>query len=733
MISTTKGSSISGESPPPPPRACFGRSELIETIVRLAENLVPIALVGAGGIGKTSTVLTILHDKRIKQRFGDNRRFIRCDQFPASRTHLLRRLSEVIGAGIENPGDLTPLRPSLSSEEMLIVLDNAESILDLQGTSAQETYAAVEELSHFSNICLCITSRISIIPPDCTILNVPTLSMEAAHDTFSRIYTHGERSDPINKILEQLDFHPLSITLLATVAQHSGWDINRLAREWERQRTGMLRVQHSGSLAATIELSLASPMFQELGPDARALLGVIAFLPQGVDENNLDWLFPTIPDRTNIFDKFCILSLTYRSNGVIIMLAPLRDYFCPQDPMSSSLLHATKDSYFSRLSVDVHPGKPGYEEARWITSEDVNAEHLLNVFTSIDTGSGDIWDTCAHFMEHLYRHKARPVILGPKVEGLSDDHPSKPECMLQLSLLYNSVGNYLGYKELLVHILRLWRERGNDHRVGQALKYLCDANRQIGLYKEGIQQAQEGLGIYEQLGDAVGQAECLCILALSLLRDGQLDATEEAASRAINLLPEEGNQFLLCRCHRALGLVYCYFSDTETEKAVHHFEIALGIASSFGWHDQVFWIRFSLTELSLIRDKIDDAHIHVEQAKPFVVNSYQLAQGMKLQARVLREQLRLEESESEALRAADIFQKLGAAQDLKECNELLRDIREELGDLEDQVKWWAPGNTAISCAYLLASLRSWGRTTALVVASIFQTRSAGTSSLTHLP
>jgi len=496
--------SIPGESPPPPPRACFGRSELIETIVRLAENLVPIALVGAGGIGKTSIALTVLHDKHIKQRFGDNRRFIRCDQFPASRAHLLRRLSEAIGAGIENLGDLTPLRPFLSSNEMLIVLDNAESILGLEGASAQEIYAVVEELSHFGNICLCITSRISIIPPDCTTLDMPTLSMEAAHDTFSRIYTRGERFDPINKILEQLDFHPLSITLLATGAQHSGWDTGRLAREWERQRTGMLRVQHSGSLAATIELSLASPMFQGLGPDARALLGVVAFPPQGVDENNLDWLFPTIPNRTDVFDKFCILSLTYRSNGIITMLAPLRDHFHPRDPVSSPLLHTIKDSYFSRLSVDVYPGNPGYEETRWITSEDINVEHLLDIFTSVDTGSGDIWDTCAHFMEHLYRHKPRPVILGPKVKGLSDDHPSKPECMFQLSRLYGSAGNLLGYTELLIHALRLWRERGNDRRAAQALEHLSDANWQLDLHEEGIQHAKEGLGIFEQLGDVVG-------------------------------------------------------------------------------------------------------------------------------------------------------------------------------------------------------------------------------------
>ena len=671
-----------GESPPPAPRACFGRDGLIAEIIGFAENLTPLALIGVGGIGKTSIALAVLHHDRIKDRFGDNRRFIRCDQFPASRAHFLSRLSKVIGAGVENPEDLASMQQFLTSMEMILFLDNAESILDPRETNAREIYAVVEELSKFSNICLCITSRITTIPHTCKTLDVPTLSLEAARDTFYQIYKNRGQPDLVDGILRQLDFHALSVTLLATVAHHNRWDTDQLGREWDGQRTGMLRTQHNHSLATTIELSLASPMFQELGPDARGLLGVVAFFPHGIDEINFEWLFPTFSNITIIFDNFCILSLTHRSNRFITMLAPLRDYFCPKDPTSSPLLCATKDHYFSRLSVRVGPNNPGLKETRWIVSEDVNVEHLLNIFTSIDTNLVSVWDACGYFMKHLYWHKQRLVILGPKIEGLPDDHHSKPRCLLHLSRLFCFVGNNTEYKRLLIRATKLWRERGEDLRVAQALRFLSGINGQLGLHEEGIEQAKEALAIYERHDHILGQARSLKSLAGLLYHDGdgQFDAAEEVALRAIDISRVNGDKFSVCQCHRLLGII-CR-SRGEIGKAITHFKTALGLAYSFNWHGQLSGNHWSLAWLFLVENRFDEAQAHVEPAKSHAINlPYRLGHAMELQAWIWYMQHRVEEAKSEAVRAADVYGKLGVGE-VERCRVLLQEIGDAINNPE---------------------------------------------------
>ena len=503
--------------------------------------------------------------------------------------------------------------------------------------------------------------------------------MDAARDIFYRIYNGDDRSNLVNGVLEQLDFHPLSITLLATVAHHNQWDTDRLAREWERRRTRVLQTERGRSLAAAIELSLSSPMFQELGPDARALLEVIAFFPQGVDENNLDWLLPTISNRTDIFDQFCVLSLTYRNGGFITMLAPLRYYFSPKNPKSSTLLCGIKECYFIRMSVNLDPNNPNFVGARWIASEDVNIEHLLDVFTTIDADSDDVWHACINFVGHLCLHKQRLTTLRPKIERLPDDHRLKPKCLFELSQLFYLLGKFAERKKLLTQVLKLDRERGSDRSVAQTLRHLSSVNRLLGLREEATRQAREALEIYERLGDRVAQAKCLMSLASSLYSEQQLDAAEEAASYAIRLLPEEGRRFQVCESHRILGTIY--HSKGETWKAIDHLETALEIASSCNWHGQLFSIHQTLAELFLDRGRFDDAHARLERAESYTINNaYHFGRAMGLRARVLYKQHKLEDAKSEALQAIEVLEKLGATLKAENYRELLRDIEEEMNN-----------------------------------------------------
>ena len=300
-------------------------------------------------------------------------------------------------------------------------------------------------------------------------------------------------------------------------------------------------------------------------------------------------------------------------------------------------------------------------------------EHLLDVFTSIDPNAHDVWRACSHFMEHLYWHKPRQTVLGPKIEGLPDGHLFKAMCLLHLSRSFQSVGNFAEEKRLLTRALSLWKKTGDDFQTAQTLRFLCHVNQELGFHGEGIQQAEEALKMHKRLCDTIGQARCLTGLAQLLLGNGQLDAAENAALQSIDLLPKKGQEFRLCQSHRVLG--EAYGRKGEKEKAIGHFETALRIASPPSWQYELSENHYKLAELFLAEDEFADANTHVEQAKSHTTGRiHDLSRAMELQARVWYRQCRLEDARCEALGALEIFEKLGAAQNVGTCRELLQEI-----------------------------------------------------------
>jgi len=186
-----------------------------------------------------------------------------------------------------------------------------------------------------------------------------------------------------------------------------------------------------------------------------------------------------------------------------------------------------------------------------------------------------------------------------------------------------------------------------------------------------MQQAKEASEIFEQLGDTAKQAHCLITLARLLLSDDQLDAAEAAAFHAIDLVPEEGYQSLVCESRRALGNISR--SKDDTEKAIRHFEAALGIASPFDRHDLLFWIHYELA--GLFRDAGSTTHTLTSNApsrtRSIAHTTWVMRWSRKLGFGTIK-------ADVKALCAADIYEKLGAVKDAEHCRTLLRDINEGL-------------------------------------------------------
>jgi tetratricopeptide (TPR) repeat protein len=363
------------------------------------------------------------------------------------------------------------------------------------------------------------------------------------------------------------------------------------------------------------------------------------------------------------------------------------------------------DQFFSRLSVEIDPSLPEFEESRWVVLEDVNVEHLLDVFTSIDPDKDDIWGTCYYFIQHLRWHKPRPTILKTKIEALPDDHNHKPRCLTELSWLFGQVGNYSEQKRILVHTLELQRQLGDSRGVAVTLQQLSRVNRELKLYEEGLGQAKEALDIFKRIGDTKWQMQCSDNLAWLFWGANQLDEAEDAASHGIDLAPEKGLEFLVCQLHRTLGKIFV--SKGEKMKAIDHFETAIGIASSFNWHDLLFWTHYNLASMFLKEREFDDANVHAEQAKPHAVNdAYKLAHVTSMQAVIWYRQRRFEEAKSGFLHALEIYEKLGAAKDAEICRGSLKTTDQEiknlstsfLGKLLDAM----PHPTSVNLHFLLA-------------------------------
>lgn len=310
---------------PPAPTNIFGRDAIIEDLLGFAERFASVTLFGAGGIGKSAIALTLLHHDRIVARFGKDRHFVCCDDLAGSLDNFLEQLSDIFGT--HNSTDMAQLRSHLAlSPPCTLVLDGVDSFLDPLAPGSAEVSAVIEEFGRCQNVFLLATSRMDVRIPDFRRIEVPTLHETGARDTFYN-RCHLGRSVTVDELLTELDFHPLSIDLLASATRENGWDEPELLKAWDDNKISVLKVSGRRSLEENIRSILLTPTIQQLGTAAQETLKAVALYPGGVQEVKLERTFPQIAVIGEAVNALCKFSLMYRQDGVVKMLSPFRLYF----------------------------------------------------------------------------------------------------------------------------------------------------------------------------------------------------------------------------------------------------------------------------------------------------------------------------------------------------------------------------------------------------------------------
>ncbi|HXH37940.1 MAG TPA: SIR2 family protein, partial [Thermoanaerobaculia bacterium] len=219
---------------------CFGRKTEVAAIVEALLSAAPtrIAVLGTGGIGKTTVALAALRDLQVAARFGGRRFFVRCDA-ATNRDGLVSviaaHLSITSGAQLSSA-----VLAALASGPSILVLDNFETPWQSSTIEVEEFLAL---LSGIDALQLIVTVR-GIERPAGILwrdpIEPPRLPLSAAREAFLAIATRFSDDPNLDELLESMDRLPLAITLLAHLAQRET-HLEPLINRWNEKRSDMLQ------------------------------------------------------------------------------------------------------------------------------------------------------------------------------------------------------------------------------------------------------------------------------------------------------------------------------------------------------------------------------------------------------------------------------------------------------------------------------------------------------------
>ncbi|KAH7098818.1 hypothetical protein BKA62DRAFT_809932 [Auriculariales sp. MPI-PUGE-AT-0066] len=535
--------------PPPPPHVFHGREDVIISMVDmillymlklLAAN---IAILGAGGIGKTSLALAILQNERIVAKFPHRRYFLSCEAFQ-NVTSLITALAKLFSVG-ETNDVLQDIAHMASQSSSILVLDNFETVWLMQDDQVRTQAELV--LRHLGAIkTLTWSSRVAVSSfPGAASLE--PFSPSAAAQTFDEIAgdmhrdVETERS-AVEELVRAVDCMPLAITLLAELAQR-GNKPSELLSHWRESHTAMLQTSATGLLPPVF--GHFKSFFQDL---------VLA--------------------RRRLLDHALI---SVGPAGELRMLSPIRHYILSTYSMTPQNFSAMRYIYLElAFSAPREPCEEFATESAAIVPEYENLTGFLLHLIRAEDPSQDLFDAVAAVSEYSY-WTIPSTTLREAFQSRLHDHPIwLAECSTDLGRMYLAKSQYDAALDILEQAIHQWDTTGDTRMAAYCTYLIGTCQQQQGSYDAAVNKLSRAQCTFIDLGDVHNSARCLHRLGSIALDQRQHDVAKEYITAARSTFTKFGDLIGVSQCTSLLSTNYAMTGNFSALEA----EIYAGLAES---------------------------------------------------------------------------------------------------------------------------------------------------------
>ncbi|KAJ7210185.1 P-loop containing nucleoside triphosphate hydrolase protein, partial [Mycena pura] len=340
---------------PSMPQIFHGRESELSNILQLFTQGAPrIAILGAGGMGKTILARAVLHHPDISLKYGESRMFVACD-VASTMAELLTLIANCLGL---KPGKNLAhqiIGHFLSRPPTLLMLDNFETPWE-PAVSRKEIEEFLSLLADIKHLALIMTMRGAERPAQVCwtrpfLQPLSPLTHDAARKIFIDIAGEMHDGNDVDKILDLTDNMPLAIDLMAHLVDSEG--CATVLSCWDTEKTSLVSDGYNrrSNLDMSIALSLSSPRVASVS-GTQDLLSLLSMLPDGLSDIELrKSIFPI----HNILEcKATLLrtSLAYNSSHKRLkVLVPIQEHMQRYQPAQLVIVEPLFQHYWELLEL----------------------------------------------------------------------------------------------------------------------------------------------------------------------------------------------------------------------------------------------------------------------------------------------------------------------------------------------------------------------------------------------